>query len=97
MRDATTFSQAFAGRDVDASSSAQSVMGRRPNDAPAFRLQIPTRTIAGRLEQARGAMMRLPEVCPLPRFPKIEPWVLLRRSEGVAGWAEDLGKAGLRE
>src|SRR5262249_33399592 len=57
----------------------------------------PGRTMAGRLEQARTAMTRLRQLYPLLRVSKLEESFPLRRSEDVAGWAEDLRKAGLPE
>jgi hypothetical protein len=97
MRHVTAFSHYFAGHYAESLSWAQAVTRRQPNYAPAFRIQVASRAMAGQLEQARTAMTSLRELYPLLRVSKLEELFPLRRSEGIARWAEGLRKAGLPE
>jgi hypothetical protein len=76
---------------------AQAVTRRQPNYAPAFRIQVASRAMAGQQEQARTAMTSLRELYPLLRVSKLEELFPLRQSEDIARWAEGLRKAGLPE
>jgi hypothetical protein len=95
MRHATAFSHYFAGHYAESLPWAQAVTRRQPNYAPAFRIQVASRAMAGQLEQARTTSLR--ELYPLLRVSKLEELFPLRRSEDIARWAEGLRKAGLPE
>jgi hypothetical protein len=97
MRHVTAFSHYFAGQYAESLPWAQAVTRRHPNYAPAFRIQVESRAMAGQLEQARTAMTSLRELYPLLRVSKLEELFPLRRSEDIARWAEGLRKAGLPE
>jgi hypothetical protein len=98
MRHAIAFSHYFASHCAEALSWAQAVTRRQPNYAPAFRIQVASRAMAGQLEQA--AMTRLRELYPLLhpflRVSKVKELFPLG-SEDIARWAEGLCKARLPE
>ena len=53
--------------------------------------------LAGRPEEARQAMRRLRRIDPALRIANLGEWILLRRAEDLARFADGLRQAGLPE
>jgi tetratricopeptide (TPR) repeat protein len=87
----------FAGRYHEASSWAEKALLENPNYYPALRTSAASNALAGRLEEARKAMVRLRKIDPALHVSDLKDLIPFRRPEDAARYAEGLRKAGLPE
>jgi TolB-like protein len=87
----------FAGRYDAASSWTEKALRERPNWAGAARMAAASHALAGRLDQAHKAMVRLREIDPALRVSDLRRMFPHRRPEDIARYEEGLRKAGLPE
>jgi TolB-like protein/Flp pilus assembly protein TadD len=87
----------LAGRFDAASSLAEAALRDLPSFLLAVGLAAASHALAGRTDEARQAMGRLRRLDPALRISKVKDWVLLRRPEDLATFADGLRKAGLPE
>jgi TolB-like protein/class 3 adenylate cyclase len=87
----------FIGRHDEASSWVEKAVREKPNHVAALSLAASCHALAGRLEQAQKAIVRLRQLDPSWRMSKLRDKVVFRRPEDVARIAEGLRRAGLPE
>jgi adenylate cyclase len=87
----------FIGRHDEASSWVEKAVREKPNHVAALGLAASCHALAGRLEQAQKAIVRLRQLDPSWRISKLRDKVVFRRPEDVARLAEGLRRAGLPE
>jgi Flp pilus assembly protein TadD len=85
----------FIGRHDEASSWVEKAVREKPNHVAALALAASCHALAGRLEQAQKAIVRLRQLDPSWRISKLRDKVVFRRPEDVARIAEGLRRAGL--
>jgi len=91
------FAHFFAGRYDEACSQAEQALQESPNLHPALRACAAAHALAGRIERARAAMMRLRQIDPKLRVSNLGDLTPLQRPEDKARYAEAMRKAGLPE
>ena len=97
MQCGMAFAHLFAGRFDDGSSWAHKSSRDRPNYLAAIGVTAASAALAGRMEEARGAIQRLREIDPALRMSNLSDWLPIRRPEHFAKWSDGLRKAGLPE
>jgi tetratricopeptide (TPR) repeat protein len=97
-RDGTAHAYFFLGRYEEAASWAAMALQLNPDHQPALRIGAASNAMAGRLEQAQKAVVRLHQVYPTLRVSDLKnvlgPY---RRAEDPARYEEGLRRAGLPE
>ena len=94
----TALAHFFAGRYDEAASEAEASLREQPNHHGALRVVAASNALAGKMEQARQAMLRIRHLDPALRLSNLaDTMPPLRRSEDCQSWAEGLRKAGLPE
>jgi TolB-like protein len=98
IRDGTAHAYFFLGRYDEAASWAAMALHHNPDHQPALRIGAASNAMAGRLEQAQKAVVRLQQVYPTLRVSDLKT-VLgpYRRAEDPARYEEGLRRAGLPE
>jgi adenylate cyclase len=98
IRDGTAHAYFFLGRYGEASSWAAMALQHNPDHQPALRIGAASNAMAGRLEQAQKAVLRLQQVYPMLHVSNLKA-VLgpYRRGEDVSRYEEGLRQAGLPE
>jgi adenylate cyclase len=98
IRDGTAHAYFFLGRYEEAASWAAMALQYNPDHQPALRIGAASNAMAGQLEQAQKAVVRLHQVYPTLRVSDLKnvlgPY---RRAEDPARYEEGLRKAGLPE
>jgi len=97
MYAAIGFSHFVAGRYDEAASWSERAIRQGPNFLPALRNAATSYALAGRMDEARRALVRLLEVDPGCRLATLREQVQLQRPEDFARYAEGLRRAGLPE
>ena len=97
MKTGTAMAHLFAGRFDAASSWAEKALRELPDFLLAVGVVAASHALAGRPDEAQRAMRRLRRLDPALRICRLGEWVLLRRPEDLATFAEGLRKAGLPE
>jgi tetratricopeptide (TPR) repeat protein len=97
VQSGNAFAHFFAGRDDEASAQADQALQQNPNLHPALRISAASHALAGRLEKAQGALLRLRQVDPDLRVSKLKHLTPLRRPEDLAKYEEGMRRAGLPE
>jgi TolB-like protein len=98
MQAATAHAHVFAGRYDLASSWAGMALRDRPDYLNALRISAASNALAGRLEQAQKALVRLRQLDPTRRVSNLRDSMgPYRRPEDVAKYEEGLRRAGLPE
>jgi TolB-like protein len=87
----------LAGRYDEAWSWSERALLDNPSFYPALRMAAASHALAGRLEQAKGAMARLRGLDPALRISHVKDILPLRRAEDSSRYAEGLRLAGLPE
>jgi hypothetical protein len=87
----------FAGRFDAASSWAETAFGQLPSSLLVVGIIAASHALAGRTDEARRAMQQVRQLDPALRISNIKDWVLLRRPEDPATFADGLRRAGLPE
>ena len=87
----------FVGRYDEASSWAEKALREQPNWAAAARVAAASHALAGRLDQAQKAAVRLRQIDPTFRVSDFRRMFPFRRPEDIARFEEGLRKAGLPE
>jgi TolB-like protein len=97
VRVTIAFAHYFAGRYDEASSCAHQLLQETPDFHMALRMAAAGNALAGRLDLARKAMVRLRAIDPALRVSNLGELTSMRRPEDMARYAEGLRKAGLPE
>lgn len=97
MQAGTAMAHLFAGRFDAASSWAERAFRELPSFLLAVGIIAASHALAGRTDEARRAMRHLRGLDPALRIANLEGWVLLRRPEDLATFADGLRRAGLPE
>jgi TolB-like protein len=84
-----------AGRYDEATSSARKAMLEQPNFLPMLRIFAASSAMAGHLDEARAAIVRVRELTPSFRMSDVKFIAPYRRPEDLQRYAEALRKAGL--
>jgi tetratricopeptide (TPR) repeat protein len=87
----------LAGRYDEAIKWAEVSLRERPNFIAAMRELAAANALAGRLPEARKAMMRVLQVTPTMRVSKVKDWIPLRRPDDLKRLEDGLRLAGLPE
>ena len=87
----------FAGRYGEASTWAEKSLQYQVNYSAALRVLAASMSLAGRLEEAQGAILRLRHLDPALRVSHIKKLVPIRRPDDLARLEEGLRLAGLPE
>ncbi len=95
MHGAMAYAQFLASRYDMASSCAEKAMRDNPTFLLAISVSAASNALAGRLEQARGGVVRALECNPDLRISNLGDLAPFRRAEDLAIFAEGLRKAGL--
>jgi adenylate cyclase len=90
------YAQFFAGRYGEASTSAEKALQNHVNPA-ALRVLAASLALTGKLEEARGAILRLRHLDPALRVSDIKKLIPIRRSDDLARLEDGLRLAGLPE
>jgi TolB-like protein/Flp pilus assembly protein TadD len=93
----SAFAHFFAGRYDESCSLAEQALQESPNLHPALRACAAAHALAGRIERARAAMMRLRQIDPKLRVSNLGDVTPLQRPEDMSRYAEAMRKAGLPE
>jgi adenylate cyclase len=96
MQSSLALAYFIAGRYDEASSWADRAIQEGTNFLPVFRMSVVSKALAGRQEEARGALRRLLEIDPTARISNSTERALFRRCEDVGKFEEGLRIAGLR-
>jgi tetratricopeptide (TPR) repeat protein len=97
LQAATAYAHYYAGRFIEALSSAEAATRAQPNYGPALKVLAASGAMAGRHEVAQRAIARLCELQPALRISNATEYLCPRRPEHLASWQEGLRKAGLPE
>ena len=97
VRVTIAFAHYFSGRYDEASSCAQQLLQEAPDFHMALRMAAAGNALAGRLDVAQKAMVRLRAIDPALRVSNLGELTAMRRPEDMARYAEGLRKAGLPE
>jgi TolB-like protein len=97
MQGAIACAHIVAGRYAEAFSAAETAMLEHPNFLLATCIAATSAALAGRIEEARKAMVRLRQIDPGLRISNLKDVISYLRAEDFAKWAEGLRKAGLPE
>ncbi len=87
----------FAGRLDAASSWAEKAFKDLPSFLMVVGIIAASHALAGRTDEAWGAMHHLRQLDPTLRISNLRDWLLLRRPEDLATFADGLRRAGLPE
>lgn len=97
MQAGTALAHLSAGRFDAASSWAEKAFRDLPSFLMVAGIIAASHALAGRMDEARRAMRHLRRLDPALRISKLADWVLLRRPEDLATFADGLRRAGLPE
>jgi tetratricopeptide (TPR) repeat protein len=96
MHNAIACAHFIAGRYDEALASAEMAIRERPNYIFQNGVAAASAALAGRLERARKAMVRLLQIDPELRISNIKEWgQVFLRTDDSDRWVEGLRKAGL--
>jgi TolB-like protein len=94
---ATAFAYFLLGRFDAASAEAERALHLRPDWPPALRVLVMSDALAGRVEPAQHAMVRLRSIQPTLRISNFQEQIFLKRPEHMASCVEAMRRAGLPE
>jgi TolB-like protein/tetratricopeptide (TPR) repeat protein len=97
MQTGTAMAHMFARRFDMASAWADKASRELPNILRVSAFSAASHALAGRMEEARGAMQHVRRLDPTMRISNVEEWVVLRRPDDLATFVEGLRSAGLPE
>jgi len=97
MQTGTAMAHMFARRFEDASTWADKASRELPNILRVSAFSAASHALAGRMNEARGALLHMRRLDPTMRLSNVEDWVVLRRAEDLATFVEGLRRAGLPE
>jgi tetratricopeptide (TPR) repeat protein len=97
MQGGTAFAHFLAGRYDQALSWAAKAMWAQTNYTTPLFVAAASSALAGRIVEARKAMVRLLELDPALRIANVKDWIPLRRHEDLERFEDGLRKAGLPE
>jgi TolB-like protein len=97
MQTGTAMAHMFARRFELASDWADKAAREAPNILRVSAFSAASHALAGRMDEARGAMWHVRRIDPTMRISNVADWVVLRRSEDLATFVEGLRKAGMAE
>jgi len=97
MQTGTAMAHMFARRFEDASTWADKASRELPNILRVSAFSAASHALAGRMNEARGALLHMRRLDPTMRLSDVEDWVVLRRAEDLATFVEGLRRAGLPE
>jgi hypothetical protein len=97
MQSATAFAHVFAGRYDEGVSHAEMALSENPTLHMGLRAAAMSYALAGQVEQAHKAMLRLREIDPTLRISNLQDLTPLQRPQDIAKYAESLREAGLPE
>jgi len=95
MQTGTAMAHMFARRFEDASTWADKASRELPNILRVSAFSAASHALAGRMNEARGALLHMRRLDPTMRLSNVEDWVVLRRAEDLATFVEGLRRAGL--
>jgi TolB-like protein len=97
MQTGTAMAHMFARRFEDASTWADKASRELPNILRVSAFSAASHALAGRMNEARGALLHMRRLDPTMRLSNVADWVVLRRAEDLATFVEGLRRAGLPE
>jgi tetratricopeptide (TPR) repeat protein len=97
MQTTTALAHFIAGRYDEASLWAEKAIRQGTNFLPAFRIAAASRALAGHLEEARQAVVRMLQIDPTSRISNLEAHAPIHRPDDIAKYKEGLRRAGLPE
>ena len=97
MQTGTAMAHMFARRFEDASTWADKASRELPNILRVSAFSAASHALAGRMNEASGALLHMRRLDPTMRLSNVEDWVVLRRAEDLATFVEGLRRAGLPE
>lgn len=95
MQTGTAMAHMFARRFEDASAWAGKASSELPNILRVCAFSAASHALAGRMDEARGALLHVRRIDSTMRISNVKDWVVLRRPEDLATFVEGLRRAGL--
>src|SRR5262249_30493829 len=97
MHVGTAFAHFFAGRNHEAIAAAERGLSDRPNYLPAVAILASASALAGRMDQARAALVQVRGLDPALRICGLKDRMLLRKAADLHRLADGLRQAGMPE
>jgi TolB-like protein/Tfp pilus assembly protein PilF len=97
MQNGTAWAHFFAGRCDEALAWAERALRESPICKPALRISAASQALLGRLEDARGTIVRMSQIDPEFRVRDLRKVAPFRRSEDLAKFEDGLRRAGLAD